>query len=754
MGLITIQVTRLRKFLQATAVPLSPDGAQLPRRRTLAVSFPDDVFAEVKAGTVWQVEGEMSSQAFDIGGWEHTEDLLIAKRAIFKRLSGDVLAFYLSKNVDGIGSVIAKRVARTEKIAQIILENDVARLCQISGVNEKRASMLIRHWPDNLLEDAIEWIQSAEMSPRIARKMIEVFGPKAIETVKQNPFLLVSLGATWKEALALAKSLGMDLYSPQVLCAVAERAAANLTKETGDISVSEGDLKTSAFKLIKRKKPLELMVETAIAHNVLIRVGDVGLIPMGTATIEDKVARTIAQLTSRSPGVGSMLAEWEKAVTEANVRESLLVFESSLSFALTDEQREAVVGAVLAPIACISGGAGTGKTTILRAILGVYEVVASGIKLKQVALSGRAAQRMAESSGYEACTIAKLIADYSGKSSGSPLEHVLLVIDEASMVDLFSMYRLCSILPRATRILFVGDTAQLPPVGPGLIFHSLTRAGMPLPTFRLSQVKRQASESGIHRFATAVRKKEMLVLPHTNASLIDSEDASIEKNMTLDRAYELWCKAGGRGEAMMLSPVRKGSLGVDAINIDFQKRHGGHRPLVKNPRIPHFEWRNRKGQWLFEGDSVMVNQNDYDLDVRNGDLGYISEVYESIAENGSAGIVVLDSGPVPLSYALLEKLELAYAITVHKSQGSQWKTVILTLPPEASRMMDQTLLYTGATRPQERLVIMGEQSMINAAVMRGNVALRRKVCVGGLVEHHRMKLECSGWNSDKSTNAF
>lgn len=736
MGLMTVQITRVRKFQQASAVPILPDGSRAPRQINLAIHFPEDIFPEVESGTVWDVDGVMKRQTYKVSGWQYVEDLLVANSAQYRRLSGEVLAYYLTQKVDGVGSVIASRVARIEGIEKIIHDKDIERLCQIKGVDNQRAYSLIHFWPDKLIMEAIEWVQKAKMSPRLGRRMIEIFGPKAINTVKQNPFLLLAVGATWKEAMSLAKSLGFSLDSPQVLCAVAERASANLTRESGSIAVSEEDLKAAAYKLIKRKTPLISLVQTVLDRNIFVRVGDKGVVSMGAALIEDTVARVITRLIQRKPGEGSILAEWERSLTEENAREALYRFASTLSFDLTVEQQEAIIGVVMAPVACISGGAGTGKTTILQAVLAVYQDLSSGLALKQVALSGRAAQRMTESTGHDACTVAKLIADHLGDGKQPLPDHVLLVVDEASMIDLLSMYRLCGVLPEATRILFVGDVAQLPPVGPGLIFHSLTKPNMPLPTFNLSQVKRQREGSGITRFADAIRNGEACLLPLAEQFLTNSKDATIETEMTLDRAYNLWCQAGGRNSAVLLSPVRKGDLGVIDINDNFQKREGSQRSLVKNPDIPHSEWRNNTGQWLFLGDPVMVNQNDYELDVRNGDLGYISEVFEIITEDGSAGTVMLDSGPFPLTVEMLKKVELAYAITVHKSQGSQWPTVIVTLPPQAERMTDQALLYTGATRPKERLVIMGDQRAIDAAVRKGNVALNRKVSLGGLVSQY------------------
>lgn len=733
MGLKIVQVTNVRKFHQATVIPISLEGKHIKSYRTLVVKFPKNVFSEVDVGTVWEVNGEIKNQSFFIKGWEHTEDLLVAKTATFVFLSGNALAFYLSKKIDGIGEVIARRVIKKNNLNSIVLSKDVEALCQIRGIDKKRANALIDFWPTIEMMKVISWVQEASVNPRIGRQMFGIFGQKSIEIASHNPFLLLSLGATWKEVLYLSEKLGFRLDSPETLCAIAEQAASKLINTSGDIVIDEKALNIAAYKLVKRKTPLKHLIDVATSRRVLIRVGETGLVPMGTALIENSVAHSLVGFIRRKPGDGSLLAEWECSHTESQASKALQSFENTLSFKLSDEQRKAIIGSVMSPVACISGSAGTGKTTILRTILEVYRNIASGLAVKQVALSGRAAQRIAESTGHEACTIAKLVFDHTRKNTAPLPDHLLLVVDEASMIDLLTMYRLIQVLPEATRIIFVGDVGQLPPVGPGLIFHSLTKPNMPLPTFHLSEVKRQSPESGVHLFSMAVRNGHSPFLPLTQRNLADSADASLETEMTLERIYNLWCQSGGRGQTVILSPIRKGELGVNSINTGFQKREGGHRPLVKNPYIPQTEWRNKKGQWLFEGDPVMVNQNDYVLDVRNGQFGYIHEAWSEPNEDGAIGVVMLDSVSTLLSADILEKLELAYAITVHKSQGSQWSCVILALPEEATYMTDLALLYTGVTRSQERLVIMGQQSSIDAAIEKGNIALNRKICLGGLI---------------------
>ncbi|WP_306461530.1 AAA family ATPase, partial [Escherichia coli] len=226
--------------------------------------------------------------------------------------------------------------------------------------------------------EAIEWVQSVKMSPHIGRRMIDIFGPQAIATVRQSPFVLLALGAPWPNTLALAESLGFGSDSPETLCAIVERAAANLTRDTGDIAIDEQALKIAVSKLTKQKIAIEHLVNIAVSRRALIRVGKHGLVPIGAALIEDTVARALTKRIQRRPGAGTKVAQWECLLTMAKVQAALARFESTLPFELTIEQREAVVGAVMSPVACISGGAGTGKTTILQAVLGVYQDISRG----------------------------------------------------------------------------------------------------------------------------------------------------------------------------------------------------------------------------------------------------------------------------------------------------------------------------------------------------------------------------------------
>jgi exodeoxyribonuclease V alpha subunit len=456
----------------------------------------------------------------------------------------------------------------------------------------------------------------------------------------------------------------------------------------------------------------------------------------GTALMEAAVAQFLVDSHQRSLGAHSLTAGWEKGLTKSAVKLALVEYETNLTFELTVEQRNAVIGAVMTPVCGISGGAGTGKTTILQAILGVYGLIAGELPCYQVALAGRAAQRMAESTGRPAQTIAKLIAEHLGDKKPDLPEHLLLVIDEASMVDLLSMYRLVGILPLATRLIFVGDTSQLPPVGNGLVFHSLTNGVIPF--FHLSQVKRQDSQSLIHRFATSIRNSQLELPARTKSSLSLSNDCSFEPNISLDRLIDLWQEAGGISNSIVLSPIKKGMLGVNNINTALQSTIGVERSALyfQDSLRGWIPWITSTGTKILLGDPVLVTVNNYDdeADLRNGDLGIVTEVFKEPGEDGAIGVIEVNKVSIRVTIGVLEKLQLGYAITIHKSQGSQWQTCFVMLPQEAEAMIDQTLLYTASTRPSEKLVLMGYQTVIEQAIRRGSIALSRKTFLRERIE--------------------
>ena len=724
-----VQVRKRRAWGHATVDFVNKDGSVKNRDKTLVVKFPEHVQEVATEGSLWEISGKEYIKTFSVDGFVVNEYTIDADDIKFLRPSGKILARWLSSNINGIGSVIAKRLVRIKNLSAIIESHDKAALLEIAGMSEERVQRLLEQWPAPNLYKTIEWLESQQLPLNLGDKLVAIFGSDAIEKVKSHPFLLMAMGVSFEKTMAVARELNLAMTDNCVMAGVALHVAVKHSAKTGSTVIDSKTLVSNCSEILKSPAPGSIG-DIAVDEGFLVKVRN-GYQVYGKALMESTVAQFLVDAYKRNPGTGALLAAWEKGLDRHSVEEALVNYESSLEFSLTDEQREAVIGAVMAPICCISGGAGTGKTTILKAILGVYDAIADGMPCYQVALSGRAAQKMAASTGGSAQTIAKLIANHLGDKKPDLPPHMLLIIDEASMVDLLSMYKLISMLPRATRILFVGDTSQLPPVGDGLVFHALFDT--PLPFYNLSQVKRQSELSGIHRFATSIRESALEMPNRTQMTLAESDDCSIEPNANITRLIDLWREAGGIGN-IVLSPIRKGFLGVENINTQLQQSVGLDRQALyyRDELRGWIPWITSTGSQLLEGDPVLVIANNYDkdADIRNGDLGNISEVFqEPDNQTGALGVIEINGSAIFVTPAILVKLQLGYAVTIHKSQGSQWPTCFILLPTEASQMIDQTLIYTAVTRPTDRLVMIGDESVIEQAVRRGSIALERQTCL-------------------------
>lgn len=724
-----VQVRKCRAWGYATVDLVNKDGSVTSRDKTLVVKFPDHAQEVATEGSLWEVTGKEYLKKFSVNGFVVNEYTIDADEIKFLRPSGKILARWLSSNIKGIGSVIAKRLVRIRNLSAIIEKRDKDALLEIAGMSEERLKRLCEQWPAPNLYKTIEWLEARQLPLNLGDKLVGIFGADAIEKVKTHPFLLMAMGVSFEKTMAMARDLKLSMTDNCVMAGVALHVAVRYSAETGSTVIDAKTLVRQCSDVMKSTAPVTIG-DIAADEGLLVKVGNAYQV-YGKALMESAVAQFLVDAYKRQAGSHALLAAWEKDMSRRSVETALVNYESSLGFTLTEEQRDAVIGAVMAPVCCISGGAGTGKTTILKAILGVYDAIADGIPCYQVALSGRAAQKMAASTGGAAQTIAKLIANHLGDKKPDLPPHMLLIIDEASMVDLLSMYKLISMLPRATRILFVGDTSQLPPVGDGLVFHALFDT--PLPFFNLSQVKRQSELSGIHRFATSIRESALEMPSRTQKTLAESDDCSIEPNSSITRLIELWNEAGGIGN-IVLSPIRKGVLGVDNINAQLQQAVGLDRPVLyyRDELRGWIPWITPTGNQFLEGDPVLVVANNYDedADIRNGDLGIVTEVFKQPNElTGAVGVIEINGTAIFVTPGILVKLQLGYAVTIHKSQGSQWPTCFVMLPIEASRMIDQTLIYTAVTRPTDRLVLIGDEAVIEQAVRRGSIALERQTCL-------------------------
>ena len=682
-----------------------------------------------EVGTVWNVDGITKSHSFKAGNFEITERYMKVKKSQFLRPSGELLARWIGANIEGVGEVKAKRLIRHfPDLDQRVRQKDVKALSSVAGVSEESARAIIEKWPSESFYAALEWLQNSKLPLSLAQSLARVYDDP-VRTISEDPLILTAFGVSFKDTLNIIKRTKLDVRESRVLSAVAEQVAARFCFETGSTVVPEEDIVSGSAAICKTidLNP-EGITDAALKHGALLKVGN-GYQSLGAAIQERTVGRLLTKCNERPKGSGSLLAAWEKDLTDDRIEEALNSFEDSLSFRMTAEQRTAVIGAVKSPVSIVSGGAGTGKTTILLAILAVYDQLSSGLAKYQVALSGRAAQRMAESTGRKAQTIARFISDHLGDGKPDAGEHVLLIIDEASMVDLVSAYKIVGILPYAARIILLGDVSQLPPVGGGLIFHAAMDSG--LPVFELTEVKRQGKQSGIHQLATAVRKGEM------DRTLLNSAcgDTRYLPEFSHESLLKEYLKTNNPADCVVLTPIRKGPLGVTEVNKLIQAQYDEFQPqelCYNDPGAEWIPWITSSGTKIRLGDRIMVIRNDYEADIRNGDLGEITDVYTAPQE-GVYGVMNIDGKLVEITDETITNIELGYAITIHKSQGSQWPKCILLLPKYASRMTDQSLIYTAITRPSKELVLIGDSALIHSAIKKGNSASKRLTNIGCLL---------------------
>lgn len=720
-----VQILKERKGNYASVNFIDDRGGIVKRDKTVVVRFPEGTGELVVSGSLWVVSGKEDISNFTKDGYFFSEYTITASAVKYLRPSGRILSRWISSNIKDIGSTIADRLARTSNLEEIVANEDREFLLSIDGMNNKRVDNLLANWPNSHLYETIDWLEKQRLPLGIGSKLIDIFGDNAKETIKTNPFLLMSMGVSFEKTMEVATDLGLDLSGDVVLAGVAQHFASSYSFEEGSTVVDAKVLVEGCREIVGRDVP-ENIGELAVRQGLLVEV-DGGYQVYGTAVQESVVAMYLTECLARPAGEGSLLAGWEHRLSVDRVEEVLAGYESTLNFELTDEQRVAIRGAVMSPVCGISGGAGTGKTTILAGVLHVIEALSKNMDTFQVALAGRAAQRMSESTGRPAQSIAKLIFDHIGKGVDRMPPHLLLVIDESSMVDLLSMYRLIGILPRAARIIFVGDIEQLPPVGAGLIFHALLDSHIPF--FELSQVKRQGEESGIHKFAMSIRSDEVFHPGMIDTSIAESSDCFVEDNSSIQRLVELWEESTSLTSTIVLSPIKKGPLGVININRCLQEHEGDQRPQLSyfDSTRGWIPWVGSDGEILLEGDQILITKNDYDkdTDLRNGDLGLLDEVFDSPDDQGFLGMLSVNGRTIGITEDLLPKISLGYAITVHKAQGSQWDNCIITLPPESGGFMDKSLIYTAATRPQEKLILVGQFDLVEKAVEDGSAATKR-----------------------------
>lgn len=625
--------------------------------------------------------------------------------------------YLASGMVKGIGPTYANKLVAKfgEKIFDII-ENYSARLEEVEGIGPERRRRIKAAWAEQkVIREIMVFLHSNGVGTSRAVRIYKTYGDKAIETLQADPYVLARdiRGIGFWTADQIAQKMGIPHDSLSRACAGLSHVLLEATAQ-GHCALPVGLLKDEAAKLLLvPEQVLEAALERTLTKKELVReqVGGEDLIFLpALKKAEAGIAMRLKKLCAQPSNYPAI--DFEKALTWCEQR-------TGQTLALS--QRAALRQALTSRVLVITGGPGVGKTTLVNAILIILG--AKKVHSQLCAPTGRAAKRLGEATGMEAKTIHRLLEVEPGsggfmRNERLPLRCDLLVVDETSMVDVTLMHHLLRALPEHASLLLVGDVDQLPSVGPGMVLRQLIESGT-LPVARLTEVFRQAAHS---RIITNAHRINQGLLPQLSEGEQDSDFYFIERNeperiadtlvdMVKHRIFKRFQLDPIR-DVQVLSPMNRGSLGVRDLNLRLQTELNPRRP--DEPAVERFGWQFRTG------DKVIQTENNYEKSVFNGDIGQvmrINPIEQELTVDFEGRQVVYDFGE-------LDEISLAFAITIHKSQGSEFPAVVIPLATQQFMLLQRNLIYTGVTRARKLVVLIGQTKALSMAV-RNSVTARR-----------------------------
>lgn len=618
--------------------------------------------------------------------------------------------------VKGIGPVYAQKlVAKFGDRIFDIIENCSGRLEEVEGIGPMRRAKIRAAWADQkIIREIMVFLHSHGVSTSRAVRIYKTYGEKAIERVRANPYLLASEihGIGFKTADQIAKRIGIAHDSLMRASAGLEHVL-DEAMSGGHCALPLQTLKDEAVRLLTvEEKLVDQALERTLAAGQLAleTIGEEQLVFLPRIkAAEDFVATLLRSLVQSSPQYPPI-----------DIPRALEWCERKTGLSLAPTQREAVKQALTNRVLVITGGPGVGKTTIVNTILQILR--AKKVQCALCAPTGRAAKRLFETTGLEAKTIHRLLEARGGGAFGrhesNPLECGLLVVDECSMVDLPLMHRLLRAFPAGGNLLLVGDVDQLPSVGPGMVLRDFIESGV-VPVARLTEVFRQAAHSKIITSAHQINAGRLPELAEKGA---DSDFYFVERNTPEQIAETLLdmvktripgkFKCDAIRDVQVLAPMNRGSLGIRELNALLQN--------VLNPARPNEPWVEKFGWHFRVRDKVIQTENNYDKDVFNGDIGQIHKIDPEQREL----VVKYDNREVTYDYGELDEVSLAYAITIHKSQGSEFPVVVIPLATQQFVLLQRNLIYTGVTRGRKLVVVVGQQKALAIAVKNNRTEAR------------------------------
>ena len=619
--------------------------------------------------------------------------------------------------VKGVGKVMASRLVAHFGLATLdVIDGAPQRLIEVEGIGRVRSQRITRAWAEQReIRQVMVFLQSHGVSTTFAVRIYKHYRHQAIVVVKENPYRLALdiFGIGFKTADTIAAKLGISPTSPQ-------RAEAGVLHVLGE-ATSDGHVWLPRDALVKQSVEV-LAIDASIIEQAITSLTQARHLVVEQ---EDHAERVYTRaMHAAETGLAAALLGLVKARVkplQLDVQAALRWFEGKQGITLAPEQREAIHQAVMAKVLVITGGPGTGKTTLVNGIIQILEKKGRAIVL--AAPTGRAARRLNETTGREAKTVHRLL-EFSPKTSSfqrnrdAPLEADVVIVDEASMLDVVLAYDIVKAIPREAQLVLVGDVDQLPSVGPGRVLGDLIDSGA-VPVVRLQHIFRQAQDSLIITNAHRVNRGQLPQWstqraegPRPDFYFVERAEPetvlSTLKELVATRIPRTW--GFDRVEQLqVLTPMHRGTLGAGNLNLELQG--------LLNPRGNAL---TRGSRTFREGDKVMQIRNNYDLEVFNGDIGRVVSVdaveHELVAR--------FDGRDVTYDASELDELVLAYACSIHKSQGSEYPCVVMPLHTQHYVMLQRNLLYTGLTRGRKLVVIIGTRKALAMAVKATGAARR------------------------------
>jgi len=611
--------------------------------------------------------------------------------------------------IKGIGPVTAKRLVSKFGIEILsIIDNHMERLNEVPGIGEKRVEMIRKAWEEQKdIRDVMIFLQGHGVSPAYAIKIYKHYGRDSVKAVSENPYGLAMdiFGIGFITADRIAEKLGIPKNS-QIRIEAGILHVLNQLSDDGHVYYPYDLLITECSKILGVEEDRIPAALDSVSSQKKIIIEDV-FNPQSRVVYltrfhvaEVGIARHLTSLLTAP-----------KQLRLINIDQAIDWVQGMLKITLSEKQIEAVKDSINSKLMVITGGPGTGKTTIINSVINIYKKM--GQKVLLAAPTGRAAKRMTEATGHEAKTLHRLLEYTPGSGSFkrnelNPLDADLIIIDETSMVDSLLMHHFLKAVPLKATLIFVGDVDQLPSVGAGCVLKDIINSKR-IPTVILDQIFRQSRESMIVVNAHRINTGEMPIFKNDEIHNRDFYFFFIEEPEKVLEKIVYLCKEGipsrfhfhPLDDIQILAPMHKGTVGVANLNAELQRELNNNKEEIV-----------RGGKVFKVGDKVLQIRNNYDKDVYNGDIGRVVSIDGEVQEM----TVDYDGRRVTYEFSDLDEVALAYAISVHKSQGSEYPVVIIPVLTQHYMLLQRNLIYTGITRGKKLVILIGTKKALAIAI--------------------------------------